>query len=102
MEFVILGKPKRGKDELKKDIIRLGGRITSKIKKTVMAVFASMEDVEKMGSKISEAQSLDIHVVSEDFIDEAKNYAGRIPDLVIKKSISSWGSDVSSFYHLHN
>lgn len=95
MEFVILGKPKRGKEQLKKDITRLGGKVVTKIQDSVMAVFASAEDVEKMGSRMRDVQTCDIHVVPEEFVDEAKDNVGKIPDLIIKKSISSWGSDVS-------
>lgn len=95
MEFVIVGKLKNKKDELQKKIVRFGGKVVTKISESVMAVISTSEDVEKMGSRISDAQSLDVHVVSEDFLDEVKDNASSIPDLVIKKSICSWGSDVS-------
>lgn len=95
MEFVILGHPKQGKDELKNKIAALGGKVVTKIQRSVMAVIASKADVEKMGSRITEAQAEDVHVVSEDFVDEAKDYTGKIPELVLKKNICTWGSNVS-------
>lgn len=93
MEFVILGQPARGKDVLKKEIQALGGKVVTKIGPTVMAVIANKEMVEKMGARIQEAESEQIQVVPEDFVDEAKDNSGKIPDLIIKKSICSWGSD---------
>ncbi|XP_076264902.1 poly-(ADP-ribose) polymerase [Rhynchophorus ferrugineus] len=93
MEFVILGQPIRGKDVLKKEIQALGGKVVTKIKNTVMAVIANKDMVENMGSRIQEAESEQIQVVSEDFIDEAKNYTGKIPELIMQKSICNWGSD---------
>lgn len=93
MEFVIVGKVKTDKSELKKQIVTLGGKVVTKIKRSVMAVISTEADVEKMGSRISEAQLEDIHVVPESFLDEAKEHKGRIPELVKTKSICSWGSD---------
>jgi hypothetical protein len=49
--------------------------------------------VEKMNKKMEEVKCCDIQVVSEDFVDEAKD--GDAMVLISKKNISSWGSDVS-------
>ncbi|KAL3275884.1 hypothetical protein HHI36_020621 [Cryptolaemus montrouzieri] len=93
MEFVILGHPKRGKDELKKQITKLGGKVTTTIRDTVMAVIASPEEVEKMGSRMQEIKKKDIQVVPETFVDEAIDKSGKIPELIIEKKICDWGSD---------
>uniref|UniRef100_UPI003134487B Poly-(ADP-ribose) polymerase n=1 Tax=Tribolium castaneum TaxID=7070 RepID=UPI003134487B len=93
MEFVILGQPDMGKEELKRRIVKLGGKVVTKISGTVMAVFASKADVEKMGARMKVVQEEKIHVVSEDFIEEAPQHKGKIPELVISKSICDWGSD---------
>ncbi|XP_066147801.1 poly [ADP-ribose] polymerase [Euwallacea fornicatus] len=93
MQFVILGTPQKGKDVIKKQILSLGGKVVTKISNTIMAVIANKDMVEKMGARIKEAEVEQVHVVSEDFVDEAKDYAGRIPDLITKKSICTWGSD---------
>lgn len=95
MEFYIIGQPPKGKNEIKKEIEKMGGKIVKKISNTVMAVISTPEEVEKMNLKMQEAETEQVHVVSEDFLDEAKDNVGKIPDLIIKKSICNWGSDVS-------
>lgn len=102
MQFVILGKPTRGKDELKKQILKLGGKVITKISKDVMAVFATKEDVEKMGSRMMDVKEQDVHVVPEEFVDEASKYNGRIPELIKEKTISDWGSDVIIHFIIKN
>ncbi|KAK5642118.1 hypothetical protein RI129_008285 [Pyrocoelia pectoralis] len=92
MEFVLLGSLLGSKD-LKAKIVKLGGKVVTKIKQTVMAVISTEADVEKMGARMTDAFNADVHVVSESFLDEAPNYVGRIPELVRDKNICSWGSD---------
>jgi len=43
---------------------------------------------------MEEVKTCDIQVLPEDFLDEAQN--GDVVNLITKKSISSWGSDVST------
>ncbi|KAF2885554.1 hypothetical protein ILUMI_20622 [Ignelater luminosus] len=93
MEFVIIGNVDGKKDEIKKQIVSFGGKVTTKIKQTVMAVISTAADVEKMGARIREAQDADIHVVPPEFLDQAKEYSERIPELVLKTSICTWGTD---------
>lgn len=95
MEFVILGYTKDDKEDLKKKITKLGGKVVTKISRSNMAVIARESDVENMGSRMEQVRVEDVHVVSKDFVDEAKDNAGKIPDLVLKKNICTWGSDVS-------
>lgn len=94
MEFVILGYSSKEKDHIKKQILSMGGKVVTKIKNSVMAVISTAEEVEKMNSRIQEAETEQIQVVSKEFLEEAKDY-DKIPDLVIKKSICNWGSNVS-------
>lgn len=93
MEFVILGHPPKGKEEIKKLVTSMGGKVTTKIKESVMAVISTEDEVEKLGARMQEAEKCQIHVVPDDFLDEAKDNTGKIPDLVIKKSICNWGTD---------
>ncbi|KAJ8919846.1 hypothetical protein NQ315_006375 [Exocentrus adspersus] len=93
MEFVILGNPSRSKDEIKKQVASMGGKVVTKLKDTTMAVISTAEEVEKMGARMKEAERFQIHVVPEDFLDEAKDNVGKIPDLIIKKSLCNWGTD---------
>jgi poly [ADP-ribose] polymerase len=46
-----------------------------------------------MNKKMEEVKCCDIQVLPEDFLDDAKD--GDVMDLISKKNISSWGSDVS-------
>ena len=91
MEFVILGKTTKSKDELKKEIQRLGGKLITRISDKLAAVISTPEEVEKMGKRMEEVKKSDIQVVSEDFLEEAKD--GDAIALISKKSICSWGSD---------
>lgn len=94
MEFVILGNNIKDKNEIKKKIAKLGGKVVTKISKSVMAVISTPEEVEKLGSRMQEAESEGIHVVPVDFLDEAANKKfEQIPELVVKKSICGWGTD---------
>ncbi|XP_018568768.1 poly [ADP-ribose] polymerase [Anoplophora glabripennis] len=93
MEFVIVGHPSKSKDEIKKLVTSMGGKVTTKIKESVMAVISTAEEVEKMGARMLEVERCQIHVVPDDFLDEAKDNAGKIPDLIIKKSLCNWGAD---------
>ncbi|CAH0546205.1 unnamed protein product [Brassicogethes aeneus] len=95
MEFVLINFGSNHKAELKDKIVKMGGKVVTKIQKSVMAVIASQETVDKMGSRIQEAESAQVHVVDESLVHEAPDNVGKIPDLVIKKSICNWGSDPS-------
>lgn len=95
MQFVILGKLQRDKEELKRQITKLGGKVTTKISETVMAVISTKDEVEKLGSRMATVEDEKIHVVPEEFVDEAPNHTGKIPELIVAKSLCDWGSDVS-------
>lgn len=97
MEFVIIGFVKDEKEELKEKIKKMGGKVVTKISRSVMAVIARESDVENLGSRMEQARVEDVHVVSKDFVDEAKDNTGKIPDLIIKKNICQWGSDVRKY-----
>ncbi|XP_022914189.2 poly [ADP-ribose] polymerase [Onthophagus taurus] len=92
MKFVIL-KVNGDKQKIKNEITKLGGKIVTKIDKSIMAVISTEEEVERMGSRIAESQTEDIQVVSEKFLDEVPNYLDRIPELIKTTCICSWGSD---------
>ncbi|XP_028151640.2 poly [ADP-ribose] polymerase-like [Diabrotica virgifera virgifera] len=93
MLFVIVGKPPKGKDEIKKLVVSMGGKVITKIDEKVAAIISTEIEVEKMNKRMQEAEKYDIHVVPDDFLDEAKNNVGKIADLIIEKSICEWGSD---------
>lgn len=93
LDFVITSKTIKSRDELKKEILFLGGNVKTKVSADTAAVISTADQVQKMSSQIQDAQSLDIHVVSEDFLEEAKEFVDAPYMLIKKKSIASWGSD---------
>lgn len=95
MEFFILSTgAQKNKEAIKKEIMRLGGTVSSKIHENLAAVIGTPKDIEKMNKKMSEAQELDIQVVSEDFVEAAKSYKGSdAVGLIKEKTISEWGGD---------
>jgi poly [ADP-ribose] polymerase 1 len=62
MEFIIIGKTKQSKEEIGEKIKQLGGKLTTKLHKKTSAVISTAEEVKKMGSRMSQAQELDIQV----------------------------------------
>ncbi|XP_058807262.1 poly [ADP-ribose] polymerase [Phymastichus coffea] len=96
LEFVLAGFSKEKKEKLTKEILLLGGVVKTKVAEDTAAVISTPNEVEKSSSKIEDAQDKDIHVVSEDFIEEAKEFQDAPIMLIKKKSIAHWGSDPSS------
>lgn len=91
MEFLILGKLKRGREEIKKIITRAGGRVTTKLHEKLAAVIAPKNMVEEMTDKIEIAQTMNIQVIPEAFLDEFPNCD---PIQYIQtQSICDWGGD---------
>ncbi|XP_012538492.2 poly [ADP-ribose] polymerase [Monomorium pharaonis] len=96
MQFVILGRTQRDKEDLKKEILLLGGTVTTKIHQDLAAVISNQNEVDKMNKRMEEVKSHDIQVITEDFIDEAKEYTDAPIMLLKKKTISSWGGDINA------
>lgn len=51
-------------------------------------------ELDKLGKAIQELRKLDIQVVTEDFLDNAKE-GGKVLELIKSTNIAPWGSDVS-------
>lgn len=96
MQFVILGKTQKDKEELKKEISLLGGTVTTKIHQDLAAVISNQAEVDKMNKRMEDVQAHDIQVITEDFVEEAKEYTDAPIMLLKKKTISSWGGDVNA------
>ncbi|OXU23091.1 hypothetical protein TSAR_015014 [Trichomalopsis sarcophagae] len=93
LDFVIAIKNSKKKESLTKEILLMGGAVKSKIAEDTAAVISTPEEVEKMNKIMQEAEEHDIHVVSEDFVEEAKEFKDAPIILIKKKAIAPWGSD---------
>lgn len=96
MQFVILGRTQKSKEELKKEILLLGGTVTTKIHEDLAAVISNQNELEKMNKRMEDVQACDIQVITEDFIEEAKEYTDAPIMLLKNKTISSWGGDINA------
>lgn len=92
MEFV-LWKTEKNKEQLTRDIERLGGKVVKKIHKDLSAVICGVNAYSETDRKMLEAKMYDIHVVSEDFVEEAKEFTTTPIALLKKKALCDWGSD---------
>ncbi|KAK6179956.1 hypothetical protein SNE40_012199 [Patella caerulea] len=91
MKFVIIGKTKKSKAVLTKEISNLGGTVVSKPDGSVAACISTKNEVDEKSKGIKEAEKADVHVVSEDFLEDLK--AGEVVAHILKHSLSTWGSD---------
>ncbi|XP_076286203.1 poly-(ADP-ribose) polymerase [Lasioglossum baleicum] len=96
MQFFIIGRMAKDKNDLKKEIINLGGEVSSKLHENIAAVISTQKEIDKMSARMEEAESLNIQVITEDFLEEAKEYTKPAISLIKKKTISTWGGDLSS------
>ena len=74
----------------------MGGNVRGSVKEDTAAVISTPAAVEAMLARIQDAQAKDIHVVSEDFVEEAKDFQDAPIILINKKSIAPWGGDPSA------
>ncbi|XP_011308727.1 poly [ADP-ribose] polymerase [Fopius arisanus] len=93
MEFFIAGKGTKTKEDLRKEIMVLGGQVVSRVHENLAAVIADKKAFTKGGKAFDNAESFRIQVVTEDFVDEAKDYTTAPISLITQKNIASWGDD---------
>lgn len=94
MHVLVVGNLTTPKEELKRKIGRLGGKLVTKLHEKIAVVISSAEEVEKMNKRMLEVQSFNIQVVGEDFLTAIEK--GSPTDTIEKiksMSICSWGSD---------
>ncbi|CAF3932114.1 unnamed protein product, partial [Rotaria sp. Silwood1] len=85
----LIGRLSKRTSILKKQIEQLGGTTTTNIDKTVGVVISTQDEIHKGNPKIQNAQTLDIHVVPELFLDDILNDR---PSIVMEKlKLSAWG-----------
>lgn len=95
MEFVIIGKTEKSKDDIKKIIQKMGGKLGTKIHDKIAAIISNEKEVERCGQRMSEAKDLGIQVVPEQFLDDVKS--GNTISLIISQSLCDWGTNVGLF-----
>lgn len=93
MEFVIIGKTQKSKEDIKKMIQKMGGKLGTKIHGKIAAIISTEEEVARLGHRMKEAKEFGIQVVPEHFLDDAK--AGNAVSFIISQSLSDWGTDPS-------
>lgn len=92
LEFVIIGKLETDKDALKKIITVNGGKVSTKIHSKTFAIISSKAEVERLGSRMEQAQEENIHVVTEDFVKAVVDGEPAVK-AVDSMSIAPWGGD---------
>lgn len=82
-------------------VISSRGNSESIIKLKRLFKFSYVVEVEKMNKKMRECQTLELHVVSEEFLDELEEpdihtrvNRSNIDELIMKHCICDWGSDL--------
>ena len=98
MNFSTHGKLTRKNDEIKVMLGRLGGKLQTPLNNLTIALITNEEEVEKMNKKLREAVSLDIHIISENFLDEITS-TSKFEDfekLITKHKIHTCGSDLKT------
>ncbi|XP_063974241.1 poly [ADP-ribose] polymerase isoform X2 [Diachasmimorpha longicaudata] len=93
MEFFIAGKTIKSKEDLRKDIMNLGGQVVSRVHENLAAVIADEKTMKKGAKAFDNAQLYEVQVVPEDFVDEAKDFKETPITLITKKNIAPWGGD---------
>lgn len=91
MEFVIIGKTEKSKEDIKKIIQKMGGKLASKIHEKSMAIISTPQEVVRMGGRMKEAKEFGIQVVPENFLIDAEN--GNAISFIISQSMCDWGTD---------
>ena len=96
MNFSTHGKLTRKNDEIKVVLGRLGGKLQTTLSNLTVALITNEEEVEKMNKKLKEAVSLDIHVISEKFLDEITSTTNfeEFEKLILKHKLHTCGSDL--------
>lgn len=97
MEFVIVGKTEKSKDDIKKIIQKMGGKLGTKIHDKVAAIISNEAEVELMSHRMQEAKEFGIQIVPEHFLDDVK--AGNAVSFIISESLCDWGTDVRYYIH---
>lgn len=78
----------------------MGGRVVNKIHNKLAAVISNKDEVDKMGSKMTEAKVANIQVISEDFFLVAEQQTTNAFEYIAKHNLAEWGGNVSEIMFL--
>lgn len=94
MQIVVIGNLSMGKDELKRCIEAMGGKLTTTLQSMINVVISTEKEVQKMNKRMQEVKALRIQVVPEEFLRKIKTGSQLDTMEQIKAmEISDWGSD---------
>jgi hypothetical protein len=100
MNFSSNGKLSLKNSQIKLIIERLGGKLVTHLDDSTVALISNLEQLDKSGKKIDQAQTLDVHVIDEkflqDLVDKPVDQLGNIEDLILKHNLATWGSDLKT------
>lgn len=91
MHIVAIGNLSIPKQELKKQIERMGGKLVTKLQDKIAFVLSTKDEIEKMNQRMQEVESLRIHVVGENFLEAvAKGSPTETVEKMKTMSICGW------------
>ncbi|XP_055693222.1 poly [ADP-ribose] polymerase [Lutzomyia longipalpis] len=94
MEFFLMGRLTRSKDDIRAALRPFGGRVGSRLHENTMAVIATENEVEKMSSRMEQVKELKIQVIPESFLDEIATID--VFNYITSNSLCDWGADPST------
>lgn len=96
MEFAVVYSKNEWRKSIERRIDSLGGTISTKIHSNLTAVISNRKDLQKDSFLLRKAKELNVHVVSEEFLVDVAKANEPMQDIIIKRSLSKWGTNVSS------
>ncbi|XP_077991916.1 poly [ADP-ribose] polymerase 1-like [Glandiceps talaboti] len=93
-KIILVGNLSQSNKDISKKVKALGGEVVSKVTGQVACVISTQEEVDKMSKKITEAKKADVHIVSEDFLENVKKGGAAL--MIANHSIATWGGDPHS------
>lgn len=95
MHVIVIGQNfNTPKDEMKQKIEKMGGKLVTKLQKSIAVVISTKDEVSKMNQRMTDVKDLDIQVVTEEFLNAVeKGTPTETIEKIKSMSICDWGSD---------
>ncbi|KAK8763975.1 hypothetical protein V5799_033404 [Amblyomma americanum] len=91
---VVFGKTTTPVEELKKKLAPLGAKVASKVSEKTLCLISTADEVKKKSKRVKEAETFNVHVVSENFLDSLAS--GGPAAAVDQFKLAPWGGDAGS------